>query len=466
MVLSLELIIIVQTIIIFVIAIYASKSKKSIISYYKSKYSGISDIEKEIKKSSELKNKIDQTIEILQIKYKDKNIVFEKIIKIEDLENSYKEKKKIFDNLVKEAAIYDETIQLAELGFYKPHFDYDTSEKYKEQLIQSKRMQREMVSNKTAIYCNKDWAVENSIVKGRTFINRGIRLTARAFNNECDAAMIKIRWNNAESIQMRIHKAYKAINKLNKSISIVISNEYFQLKQKELMLTHEYKEKKQEEKEEQSEIRRQMREELRLDKEIHKAIKDEEKYQGLLEKAKIDAEKLMGSKLEKLKEKMALLDKELKAAKIKSERAKSMAQQTKLGHVYIVSNIGSFGEGVYKIGMTRRLEPLDRVKELGDASVPFLFDVHAMIYAEDAPALEKSLHKVFDTDRMNLINYRKEFFKVSLDDIKLQVGKILPDAEFIETAEARHYRETKAILEQRVRQMEKKSIQMEFPDFI
>ncbi|MES1524119.1 GIY-YIG nuclease family protein, partial [Vibrio cholerae] len=90
----------------------------------------------------------------------------------------------------------------------------------------------------------------------------------------------------------------------------------------------------------------------------------------------------------------------------------------KAGHVYVISNIGSFGDNVYKIGMTRRLEPMERVKELGDASVPFSFDVHAMIYSENAPALENELHKKFDFQRLNLINTRKEFFAVTLDEIK------------------------------------------------
>ena len=126
-----------------------------------------------------------------------------------------------------------------------------------------------------------------------------------------------------------------------------------------------------------------------------------------------------------------------------------MAQQTKLGHIYVISNIGSFGENVYKIGMTRRLEPLDRVKELGDASVPFIFDVHAMINSEDAPALENALHKCFDDKRLNLVNNRKEFFRINLSDIESEVRKISPDAEFIETAEARDYRESQSILAKR-----------------
>ena len=192
-----------------------------------------------------------------------------------------------------------------------------------------------------------------------------------------------------------------------------------------------------------------MREEVKLEQEVEKTLKEEERYNKLLSKAKNEAEKSTGSELDSLNKEIARLSQELQEANEKSERAKSMAQQTKQGHVYVISNIGSFGKNIFKIGMTRRLEPLDRVKELGDASVPFGFDVHAMIHSSDAPALESSLHKKFDQVRLNLVNNRKEFFRVSLLDIKEEVNKISPTAEFIETAEARDYRESLSIVHQR-----------------
>ena len=160
---------------------------------------------------------------------------------------------------------------------------------------------------------------------------------------------------------------------------------------------------------------------------------------------------------------MKELEKSLEEAHSKNERAKSMAQQTRSGHVYIISNIGSFGEDVYKIGMTRRLEPLDRVKELGDASVPFTFDVHAMIYSEDAPTLEKVLHDKFAGKRVNMVNHRKEFFGVPIDDIEKEVLKIDSSAEFVKTIEAQEYTETKAIL---ARQEKKSSAPQKFPEEI
>ena len=123
-----------------------------------------------------------------------------------------------------------------------------------------------------------------------------------------------------------------------------------------------------------------------------------------------------------------------------------MAQQTKRGHVYIISNIGAFGDNVYKIGMTRRLEPKDRVTELGDASVPFSFDIHAMIYSIDAPTLEKTLHKKFINNQVNKVNPRKEFFDVTLSDIRNIIDEMGIEAHWTMTAEAKEYYESKAMV--------------------
>jgi hypothetical protein len=435
-----ETLLVILAITVFVITTFLIKSRAK-LKKIEDKYSAIIDVDVEVEKSK--KQKFDLDLEIVKLR------------------DSYKEKRVVFDKLVREAAIYDEEIQLAELGFYKPHFDFDTSEKYKEEISKVKNEQKEMVSSKEAIYCTTEWTVEGSKAKGKTMTNRGIKLTARAFNNECDAAISNTRWNNVDRMVKRLEKAFDAINKMNESNAIFISTGYFNLKLKELRLAYEYADKKQQEKEEQQEIKTQMREEAKLQQELDKAEKDEDKFKKLLEKAQIEAEKSAGSKLEALNEKIASLSQELQEAHEKSERAKSMAQQTKIGHVYVISNIGSFGEDVYKIGMTRRLEPLDRVKELGDASVPFIFDVHAMIHSENAPALEKALHKRFDLIRLNLVNSKKEFFRVNLSEIEEEVFSISPEAEFIETAEARGYRESQSILAQ---QSELKSKQENFDE--
>ena len=166
----------------------------------------------------------------------------------------------------------------------------------------------------------------------------------------------------------------------------------------------------------------------------------------MLNKAIKQAKDLTGDKLDEMNAEIEKLQSELNIAHSKNERAMSMAQQTKSGYVYIISNIGSFGENVAKIGMTRRLDPMDRVKELGDASVPFTFDVHALIYSDNAPALESQLHKLFDEQRLNKVNYRKEFFKVDLDELENKILDICNNAKFIKDVEATEYNETLKIL--------------------
>lgn len=397
---------------------------------FRKKYTPITDIEAEVVKVTTEKNSIEK--------------------QIEELRDSYKEKKAIFNTLVAQVAIYDEDLEMIDLGFYKPHYDFDTSERYKSEIQKVKDKQKAMVQAKKAVYCTREWTVEGSVAKGRTMTNRNIRLTSRAFNNECDAIIANVRWNNAARMEVRLQKSADAIDKMNVSNAIYIADKYVSLKLEELRLTHEYHEKKQREKEEQAEIRTQMREEAKLLKEIEDAAKDEDKYQNLLDKAMKDAEKATGAQLDKMQAKLEMLRQELAEAHEKNERAKSMAEQTRQGHVYVISNIGSFGQEVYKIGMTRRLEPLDRVRELGDASVPFRFDVHALIHSDDAPALENALHKVFDEKRLNLVNTRREFFSVSLNEIEEEVRKKFPDADFAETAEAREFRESEMIRAQRI----------------
>ena len=189
-------------------------------------------------------------------------------------------------------------------------------------------------------------------------------------------------------MEKRIIRASEQIDKMNASNAIIIEQEYIRLKLEELYLTHEYREMLQEEKEKRREQARMEREKKKLIEELKAAEKEEEKYRKLLEKVKEEARKALGVEdNEKLQSRIEELEKSLQEANEKKERAQSMAEQTRVGHIYVVSNIGSFGEDIVKIGMTRRLNPEERVKELGDASVPFVFDTHAMIYTEDAPAI-------------------------------------------------------------------------------
>lgn len=264
------------------------------------------------------------------------------------------------------------------------------------------------IKSERAIFCSTQWEVGGSRREGQKMTNHYMKLMLRAFNNECDSAVLKVKWNNIFNMEERIKKAFDAINKLGTIHNIQITDEYLNLKLDELHLAHEYQEKLYQEKEEQRQIREQMREEEKVRLEIARAQKEAEteeiRYQRALQQTQKELAKATGEELGKLNAEIRLLQSQLAEAQAKRERAISRAQMTKSGHVYVISNIGSFGQNVYKIGMTRRLEPEERVKELGDASVPFPFDIHALIYSENAPELEGALHRLFERKRVNWVN--------------------------------------------------------------
>ena len=362
--------------------------------------------------------------------------------KLSDLQKLYAEKREIYDRLVKENAVYDEKLALAELGVYQPHFDFQASEAFKERIRSVRDRQKEMVASRTAAIGTTDWAVEGSASKGKAMMNRQMRLTLRAFNNECEAAIANTRWNNVNAMEKRILAAEKAIDKANTSLDLHLNPDYVKLKLEELYLTHEYREQLKLEREERAELARAEREEKKLLAEAEEAEREEHKYQKLLEKARKEAEADVNNA--GMRERIAELEALVAEAHSASERARAMAEMTKSGYVYIISNIGSFGEDIVKIGLTRRLDPDDRVRELGDASVPFSFDTHAMIYSDEAPALESALHREFAERRVNMTNNRKEFFRVSLEEVEDAVARLAPGAGFFKDREAQEWHETLA----------------------
>lgn len=361
---------------------------------------------------------------------------------ITDLQASYAEKRATYDRLTHEIAIFDERLSFAEMGVYEPHFDFSDSEAYKSAITNVRDNQKRMISDKTAVCCTITWSVDGSASKGKSMTNRNIRLTLRAFNNECDAAVANTRWNNVNAMEKRVLRAKEQIEKLNASNAIFVSSEFLKLKLEEIHLTHEYREKLKAEREERAEAVRLAREEQKLLRDMEEAQEQEEHYARLLDKAKAEAANIVGPKLDAFASQIEVLERDLAEARAKVARAQAMAERTRSGYVYIISNIGSFGEGVVKIGLTRRLDPMDRVRELGDASVPFVFDTHAIIYSDDAPSLERALHGEFEPTRINAQNYRKEFFRASLDEVEAAVQRLAPDAPFFKDVEAQEYRET------------------------
>jgi tetratricopeptide (TPR) repeat protein len=346
------------------------------------------------------------------------------------------------------AVLEDQEVLVAH-GFYEHKYRFETTEKYSERLDAIQEEQKRLIRDGLAAVCGTEWTVNNSKTEGRKMTKNQIKIALRSFNGECDAAIAKVNYKNMYAMKNRIEKAYNDLNKLIMVNHIFITQQYLDLRLEELDLIQEYHEKKQEQLEEQRHIREVMREEERVLREIEEAQreaeKEEERYSKAIEKARAEAEKLSGERQKQMLEKIQNLEEKLREAQEQKERAISRAQMTRSGYVYVISNIGSFGENIYKIGMTRRLEPMDRVKELGDASVPFRFDVHAMIYSEDAPALEYKLHRHFNEQRVNKVNGRKEFFSVSLGDIEEAVKKYHGDIYFTKLAEAEEYRKTLSI---------------------
>lgn len=350
----------------------------------------------------------------------------------------------------RELSSVEEALEIQSFGFYKPRYGFESSAQYVARLASIRDAQKKMISEDTAAPCDTTWTVGGSAAEGKRMVKQQSKLMLRAFNGECDAAIAKVKYDNVVTLEERITKAYDAINKLGEVQRVFISRRYLDLKLAELHLVHEHREKVQQEKEEQRRIKEQMREEQKAQAEIDRAKaeaeKQEEQSAAALEKARTELTLIeqAGKHNEKLEALVARLENELKEALDRKAKAIARAQLTKSGHVYVLSNIGSFGENIYKIGMTRRLDPLERVDELGDASVPFPFDVHAIIYSADAPGLENKLHRAFAERRVNLVNTRKEYFRVTLDEIRVEVEKLHGLVTFLLVPEAEEYRKTVA----------------------
>ncbi|MFA0832625.1 MAG: DUF4041 domain-containing protein [Methanobacterium formicicum] len=379
------------------------------------------EIDKKLRDKKEDLTNIDSVFkEIQEEKVKELNIKLkEKEIQLNNLDNALKDKKK-------DLMLADDELEMQEVGLYKPKYDFVTAVLYKEKLDEIRKKQKELIKNKIAAVCGTEWTVDNSKQKGKAMTNANIKQILKTFNLESEVAISKVKLSNRDSSVKRIRKSFDTLNKLNERNAIKITPQYLNLKLQELDIAIEYELKKQEEKE----LLREAREQEKEERKIQKQLDAEEKKINAQKKSlesdinKIGAE-LRESKSDEEKEKLKLKIRELELALAKSnddiEQIANKRTRTGAGYVYILSNIGSFGENVYKIGVTRRDEPQDRVRELSNASVPFKFDTHVFIFSKEAFELEKELHNRFDHKRVNKINSRKEFFNISYDDVKLIV---------------------------------------------
>lgn len=351
-------------------------------------------------------------------------------------------------DLQNQILVWEETLLLESFALYKPKFKLTSSQEYKSRLDNVRERQKVMIKSAEAATGNLGWTVNDSKVQGRKLVNDMIKLVIRSFNNEADYCVDNVKFDNVEMGEKRILKSFETCNRLGKIMDVEISRKYLALKLDELHLAQEFQIKKQEEKEEAKRAREELREQQKLEQEIRAAREKIAKERKHFTTAMRDLQ-IRLDKVESDEERAALLAKlaEVEAGRAELESEEKLIdyreQNAKAGYVYVISNVGAFGEGVYKIGMTRRLEPLDRVDELGDASVPFWFDVHAMVFSNNAPALEAKLHERFAVGRLNKVNGRKEFFRADIAEIE-SVIRDNYDAvvEVTHVAPAEQYRES------------------------
>lgn len=361
--------------------------------------------------------------------------------KVEALEAKIREKES-------QLVTFDDAILVQEFGLYEPRFDFANSTQFKDKLKQCREKQKDQIKRINKATESTQWTVNGSAAKGRKMVKETTKLLLRAYNGECDEIVRKVKTTNVNKSMEQVYKTAETINKLGSTMNISIPRSFMQLKEEEVRLAYEFAQQKEREKEALREAREREREERKLAQEIaaeRKKLEKERKqylaaYKEISDRLKTASEE----EREALEEKAAELKGKLDDVDAAVADVDYREANQKAGFVYVISNIGSFGEGVYKIGMTRRLDPMERVKELGDASVPFNFDVHAMIFCDDAPALEAALHREFESKKVNIVNQRREFFKVSLEEIEEVVKKnydktveftVTPDAEQYRTSE-------------------------------
>ena len=425
---------------LLVFAAYAIVRLYLTVRHLRVRYAPIIDVDGELDRAKQQLTEVNSQLNQLQADSEQRRA---------QLDQEYRQAQSTYEGLKRQNALLEENLEDISFGLYTPHYDFQTSEEYKAKLDTLRTQEKQLIHDGKAASCPSQWTVGGSAKEGARMVKLTEKLVLRAFNGECDAALANVAWNNITRMEERIRNSFETINHLVTVLNVSITEEFFTLKRDELRLAHEYQEKQNEEREEQRRIREQIREEEKVRHEIEKAREEADREakrsQDALEKARAEAALASGEQLQKLNEHIKALEAELELARQKRERAVARAQLTRSGFVYVISNIGSFGEDVYKVGMTRRLEPLDRIHELSDAAVPFPFDVHAMINCDDAPALENSLHSHFNDRRINLANLRKEHFKVTLEELQEFAKSQGVAIEFTKVAEAKEYRKTIAL---------------------
>ncbi|MDG3142549.1 DUF4041 domain-containing protein [Streptococcus suis] len=356
-------------------------------------------------------------------------------------------KQQEFENLEKQIAIANDTLDMQEFGFFERQYKFSDSIKFKDALDTLRMKQKSLVKSGEAAEIITPMTLDGSAAKGKTMQNQLRKAAIRGFNGEADALLVKVTVANADKKIQALRRAFDQLNKMYEKNLIRLTHNYLDLKVKELRLVAEYELKKQEEKEILREQRAKEREDKKLQAEItakrKQLDKDKKHFTQMIENVEKLLTTAVGDEIEKLKIQLSEYQNKLSELDEIEQDIDYREGHATAGYVYIISNIGAFGEDVYKIGVTRRLEPMERIRELGSASVPFAFDVHALIFSEEAFALETELHNKFDKYKVNKLNNRKEYFKVPFTEIKKVLAEYNELAiELTEYAEAFEYRQS------------------------
>ena len=327
----------------------------------------------------------------------------------------------------------EDYIDIKDMSQYE--YDYKDSKEFNEQLTRIRKKQRIMVKNKEAVVCDTEWEINGSISQGRKLTKDICKLALDSFDDFCDNLIIKLRYSGIQTVKEKILKKYQKINRLLISFNSEISGKYVDLKFEEANLKCKWLMKKEEEKEEIRRREQEIKEQLKLEEEINKAKEkiqyEQTQYSTEIARLQEQLANEQGNKKTIMKQLKKLQD---KIAKLEEKKKDVLNRQInkKAGWVYVISNDSFEGKEVYKVGTTRRLEPLTRIAELSSASVPFKFKVNSIIFSEDCFGLETALHRALDNKRWNLVNKHKEFFVCSLNEIKQEVLKHNPTATFID----------------------------------
>lgn len=365
---------------------------------------------------------------------------------VSSLDKELEKRKEELQDVKSRLAIMNDDVGLQEFGFFERQYKFSDSVHYKAELDNLRLQQKQLVKDGRAGVITSPLAFNNSVKKGEAIQKQLIKAAIRGFNGEADALLTKVTPGNLENKKKALQKAFEQLNKIYERNFVKLTNQYLELKAKELQLAVEYDLQKQEEKELLREQRAQEKEDRKLQAEIATKRKKLEKDRMHFKQMLDNVEALMKSASEEEKEKLKLqlseYQNKLSELDEIEEDIDYREGHASAGYVYVISNIGSFGEDVYKIGVTRRLEPLERIRELSSASVPFQFDVHALVFSEEAFALETELHNQLAEFKVNKVNGRKEYFRVPFDRIKeiLSAHKELA-IELTEKAEAFEYRQ-------------------------